>query len=145
MAIIFRYIHVPRADGTLRKAPFIPVFATNKFNRSIEVVALLDSGADNTVVPKDLADLLGLQVESTDIETGGIGGKVKVKKSRLRFALKGDRETYQLDVPALVLQDSSADVPLLLGRNGFFEQFHITFRQNEEKIILKKKSPMEVY
>lgn len=138
MSIIFRYAHVPRQDGTLRKAPFIPIQITNKFGRSMQVVALLDSGADTTVVPKDLAELLGLKEELTETETGGIGGKVSVKKSKLRFIVNGRRESYSLEVPVLVLQDPDADVPLLLGRHSFFEYFHITFKQNEEKIVLKK-------
>jgi predicted aspartyl protease len=145
MSIIFRYVHVPRPDGTLRKAPFIPVFVTNKFGKIMEVVALLDSGADDSVVPKDLAEILGLKERDVEGETGGIGGKVKTKKSRLRFRIKGSRESYTMDVPALVLQDRSADVPLLLGRHGFFENFHITFKQDEEKIVLKKISPKRVY
>jgi len=145
MSIIFRYVHVPRPDGTLRKAPFIPVFITNKFGRTMEVVALLDSGADNTVVPKDLAEVLGLKEMDIDAETGGIGGKVKVRKSRLRFRIKNERESYAMDVPVLVLQDKNSDVPLLLGRHGFFEEFHITFKQDEEKIVLKKISPKRVY
>ncbi|MBR9691467.1 hypothetical protein GOV06_01650 [Candidatus Woesearchaeota archaeon] len=145
MSIIFRYAHVPRADGTLRKAPFIPVHVTNKFGRSMEVIALLDSGADYTVVPKDLAELLGLKESKKENDTGGIGGKVKVRNSRLRFRLKGNRENYPLDVPALILQDKNEDVPLLLGRHGFFEHFHITFKQDKEKIVLKKIQPKKVY
>lgn len=145
MSIIFRYAHVPRADGTLRHAPFIPIYVTNKFGKTMKVIALIDSGADNSVIPKDLAEILGLKEEHTESETGGIGGKVKVRKSRLGFRIKGVRESYSLDVPSLILQNPNADVPLLLGRHGFFEQFHITFKQNEEKIILKKIQPKKVY
>lgn len=145
MSIIFRYVHVPRADGTLRQAPFIPILVTNKFGRTMEIVALLDSGADNTVIPKDLAEILDLKEHEIEGETGGIGGKVKVRTSRLHFRIKGDREDYSLDVPALVLQNPDSDVPLLLGRHGFFEHFHITFKQDEEKIILKKTSPKKAY
>ncbi len=145
MSIIFRYIHVPRKDGTLRHAPFIPIFVRNKFGKTMQVIALLDSGADDTVIPKDLSELLGLKEQKDETETGGIGGKVKVKKSRFSFRIRGGRENYSLDVPALVLQDSNVDVPLLLGRHGFFENFHITFKQNEEKIVLKKIQPKQVY
>jgi len=145
MSIIFRYVHVPRRDGTLRHAPFIPLLITNKFGRTMKIIALLDSGADTTVIPKDLAEVIGLKEKKTDSETGGIGGKVKVKESKLRFRIAGNRESYSLEVPALVLQDADADVPLLLGRHGFFEQFNITFKQNEEKIVLKKISPKKVY
>ena len=145
MSIIFRYVHVPRQDGTLRRAPFIPIIVRNKFGKTMNVVALLDSGADNTVIPKDLADVLGLKEHNVEAETGGIGGKVKVKKSRFSFRIKGVRESYSLDVPVLVLQEANMDVPLLLGRRGFFENFHITFKQNEEKIVLKKIQPKNIY
>lgn len=141
MAIIFRYAHVPREDGTLRKAPYIIVFVKDATGKYIKVAALVDSGADNTVVPKDLAVMLGLKDTAVEGETGGIGGKVKVKRSRLTFEVRGRREKYCLDVPVLVLQEGYSDVPLLLGRRGFFEEFEITFRQNEEKIVLKKISP----
>ena len=104
MAITFRYIHVPRPDGTLRKAPFIPIYVRNKEGRLIKLVALLDSGADNSVISKDLAELLGLKQSKTpEGETGGIGGKVKVKKSRLSFQIKGEHEKYTVTIPVLVL------------------------------------------
>ncbi|HLD43780.1 MAG TPA: aspartyl protease family protein [Candidatus Nanoarchaeia archaeon] len=145
MPIIYRYIHVPRKDGTLRHAPFIPVIVRNKFEQVMKVVGLVDSGADTTVVPRDLADLLGMKENAASTETGGIGGKVKVKRSRLRFMLEGNRERYSLDVPALILQDNDNDVPLLLGRHGFFEHFHITFKQDEQKVVLKRINPKEIY
>lgn len=145
MTIIYRYVHVPRPDGTLRHAPFIPIFVKDKFGKTMRIVALLDSGADETVIPKDLSDLLGLKEEKTDMTTGGIGGEVKVKKSRLHFRIKRGREDYPLSVPCLVMQDSNSDVPLLLGRHSFFEHFHITFKQNQEKISLKKIQPKKVY
>ena len=145
MPIIYRYIHVPRKDGTLRHAPFIPVIVRNKFEQVMKVVGLVDSGADTTVVPRDLADLLGMKENAASTETGGIGGKVKVKRSRLRFMLEGNREQYSLDVPALILQDNDNDVPLLLGRHGYFEHFHITFKQDEQKVVLKRINPKEIY
>ena len=111
----------------------------------MKVVGLVDSGADTTVVPRDLADLLGMKENAASTETGGIGGKVKVKRSRLHFMLEGNRERYSLDVPALILQDNDNDVPLLLGRHGFFEHFHITFKQDEQKVVLKRINPKEIY
>lgn len=137
MAIIFRYEHIPREDGTLRKAPFIPIFAHDENNRLVQIIALIDSGADNIVMPKELAEILGLKL-GEEIETAGIGGKTKVRRTKLSFTVKKGREAYQIIASALVLMDDNIDVPLILGRNGFFEEFDITFRQSEEKIILKK-------
>jgi len=144
MSIIFRYVHVPRPDGTLRKAPYIPIFSRDRNGKLVRIVALVDSGADDTVVPKDLSIILGLK-EHEESDTGGIGGKVKARKSRLSFEIRGSRETYHLDVPVLILQDQSSDVPLLLGRHGFFENFHVIFKQDEEKMILKKINPKVRY
>ena len=146
MAIIFRYVHIPRPDGTLRAAPFIPLTLRDSSDKQLRVIALLDSGADETVIPKDLAEVLGLKEQGDETDTGGIGGKVKVKKTRLSLRIGvGQRECYNLSIPALILQDKNQDVPLLLGRHGFFEHFHITFKQDEEKIVLTKINPRKVY
>lgn len=138
MSIVLRYIHVPRPDGTMWKAPFVPIYVRDKEGKVLRIVALVDSGADTTVVPKDLAEVLGLKEGEAYEETGGIGGKVKVKKSKLSFEIKGGHENHSLNIPVLVLQGEGNSVPLLLGRNGFFDEFHITLRENEEKIVLKK-------
>ena len=144
MAITFRYKHIKRKDGFLRKAPFIPVYITDKDNNTYEYTGLLDSGADNTVLPKDLALSLGLKLgEKT--ESAGIGGSAEVRKSKMSLTIKGEREAYNLAIPVLILMENYSDVPLLLGRNGFFDHFHITFRQNEEKIKLKKVEPLKRY
>ena len=142
MAINFRYVHVPRPDGTLRKAPFIPIHVRNKEGRVIELIALLDSGADQTVISNDLAEFLGLKQHKTpEGKTGGIGGKVKVNASALSLQLKGEHESHNLTIPVLVLQEDYEDVPPLLGRAGFFENFEITFKQAQERITLKKIIP----
>ncbi len=145
MAITFKYIHVQRPDGTLKRAPYIIVYLRNKDGKLMKMVGLLDSGADNTVVPNDLAQILGLKEErNSDDETKGIGGKVKTTSSKLHLRIKNERENYSLDIPVLILKTDS-DIPLLLGRQGFFENFDITFKQNNEKVILKKVNPKFCY
>lgn len=141
MTIVFRYLHIPRADGTLRHAPYIPILLRTKFDKLVKVIALLDSGADETVLPYDLAELLGLTTQGEAFDTGGIGGSVKVKATRLPLTIEGKRESYHLNIRALILQEKEADIPLILGRHGFFEEFQITFKQDQEKIILKKVQP----
>ena len=146
MSITFRYLHIRRKDGTLKEAPYIPVFLRNKDNKLIRLAGLLDSGADNTIVPEDLAKILGLKEEkNSEDETKGIGGKVRTAKSRLHLRVKNERESYILEIPVLILKDDSSNVPLLLGRQGFFEHFDITFRQNEKKIVLKKANKKKYY
>ena len=90
MSIIFRYVHIPRPDGTLRKAPYIPIYARDSKDKLIKVVALIDSGADYAVMPKNLAIVLGLNEHESE-KTTGIGGKVDVKRSRFSFHVKNNR------------------------------------------------------
>ncbi|MBU0536455.1 MAG: retroviral-like aspartic protease family protein [Nanoarchaeota archaeon] len=60
MTITFRYKTVKRPDGTEVKTPSIPILLSEKEN--FETTALLDSGADISAMPKDLADILGLDL-----------------------------------------------------------------------------------
>ncbi len=139
MSMVLRYAHVPRPDGTLRKAPYMLIFVRDENNKLYRWIALVDSGADFSIISKDTALFLGLKEKKTGVtNTMGIGGPVKVKESKLTFQIKNEREKHSVTVPVLILQENKADVPIILGRNGFFEQFHITIRQNEEKVALKK-------
>ncbi len=138
MAITFKYAKVPRKDGSLRRAPFIPIYLRDKNEKLLKFIALVDSGADTTVIPKDVAIVLGLKESDKEEQTGGIGGFVRVKTSRMGFQIVGEHEKHSLDIPVLILQDPNDDVPILLGRSGFFENFDINFRQNEDRITLKK-------
>ena len=80
--IIFRYQHWKRPDGTLRKAPIIPVYMRSRKGRQLRILALVDSGADSTVIPKELSLILGLCEKKSNTETtAGIGGHVKVKRA----------------------------------------------------------------
>lgn len=144
MAIIFRYAKVPRPDGSLRNAPFIPITLRTHAGKHLNMIALVDSGADTTVIPSDLAELMGLKLSSTYEDTGGIGGLVRAKRSRMSFIIKKGREKHSLYVPVLVLEPKS-DIPVILGRHGFFEKFHITFKQDQEKISFKKIQPKKDY
>lgn len=140
MAITYKYTKVPRKDGTLRFAPYIPVYLKSSKDSFIEITALVDSGADFSVMSIDLAKLLGFKLSNHEETTAGIGGNVKVKETQVNIMIKGDHEKYVCNIPFLVLLED-IDVPLLLGRNGFFEHFHVTFKQNLEKISLKKVNP----
>ncbi len=99
MAITFKYSRVHRKDGTLRRAPFIPLHLRDHSNRLLNFVALVDSGADTSVIPKNIATLLGLKESDHDENTAGIGGLVKVKTSRILFqsleSMKSITSTFQ--------------------------------------------------
>jgi hypothetical protein len=71
-------------------------------------------------------------------ETRGIGGKVPAVQSKLTIELGKPHEGYTYDLPVKVILDGAdEEIPILLGRAGFFDKFIITFNQKEERVILK--------
>lgn len=133
MTLVLNYEKVNNAE----KAPFIPVHILGKGGSMFIVRALIDSGADNTVIPKIIADVLG--IEGKELATSeGIGGSVEAIKSRITATIQGKEEVHTFQLPVVVLKKDEGAIPMLLGRKGFFEHFHITFKQNQETIILEK-------
>jgi clan AA aspartic protease len=66
-------------------------------SKSAEVEALVDTGATLTVIPRRLAEELGLRVTGrTQVETAA--GKIMLERTRVRLELEGREEL----VPALI-------------------------------------------
>ena len=137
MTISFKYKSVKRPDGTLVKTPSIPITLTGK--ETFETIGLLDSGADISAISKSIAELLGLKLEGDIGLAYGIGGKVKSIESSVKILVQKGHERYSFDMPVKVIIDDY-DFPILLGRAGFFNRFVITFDQENERILLKRRT-----
>jgi len=98
---------------------------------------LLDSGADISVIPKKLAELLGVNIEGERTLAFGIGGKVECIERKITINISRGHENYTFSIPIKVIL-GDYNFPLLLGRQGFFEEFIITLDQGLQKITLKK-------
>src|SRR3989344_2625983 len=136
MTISFKYKTIKRPDGTLVKTPSIPITLIGK--ESFDSVALLDSGADISAVPKSIAELLGLSLKRDITSAYGIGGKVKSIESNAKIVVQKGHERYVLDIPVKIILDEY-HFPILLGRAGFFNKFLITFDEQNERVFLKRK------
>ena len=56
----------PYEDGN--KSPSIPISLKGDGNNSFQFIGLLDSGADYSVIPQDVAELLGLGLKGNGLE-----------------------------------------------------------------------------
>jgi len=126
-----------RISSEAFKKPTIPVEFKLLGGGYIQVMCLLDSGSDVIVLPKGLAELLGLKLSDKIEKSKGIGGEVEVRTSKLNFRLKRDHDYYSFDNVDIQVVDTD-DVPVILGRRGFFERFKITIDEKNEKVILKE-------
>ena len=133
MGLSFPYVKEPVKTGYIYR-PKIPAKFRNKDNNLI-VVGTLDSGSDVTLIPRSHAEFLELDLSGKTFPIGGVGGgKLECVKSPVTIEVGGFlllRKTVM--VP---LKGELYDV--LFGRNPFFEEFDITFKENAKRVILNK-------
>jgi len=108
---------------------------------AIDIVAILDSGADISVLPLEVGQQLGLDLTKNKGPCGGIGGEVETAEDHVRVKIAQGHENYTFEIPVKVVLDPKSNIPVLIGREGFFEEFEITFDERRERISLKKAAP----
>ena len=137
----FRYIE---ERGIWR--PKIPLLFNAK-GIETELVGLIDSGSDFIIIPKDIADALGIELSKKTEDADGVGGPIKLKTGRVNIVLfkKGlmKRVMRNIEVRVPVNEKCGFD-DILLGRKPFFEYFKtIEFDENLKrvKLVPNRKSP----
>lgn len=124
----FPYIKLPGPDS--RKPwfsrPLIPIRVYGP-SGSIPLRALLDSGADRALFHESIGRELGLDVPSGPVEHFyGIEGKrVPVYLHRIRLSVDG----LPGDIGLFAGFTESPGVHALLGQEGFFDAFRISFER----------------
>ena len=138
MALIYHYKILPGKKGSKVKTPSIPICFNGDSSLRMNVIALVDSGADCSVIPKGLAEILNLNLTGPKQDSFGFGGKIECIESNVSIILKQNHEKHEFQIPVLVSSDDSC--PIILGRSKFFAKFKITFDGKYEKLILKKNT-----
>ncbi len=141
MSITFRYKTIKRPDGTTTKGPWIPITLIGPKN-SLDTIALIDSGADFSVIPREFGEIMGVDFTRGEREkTKGVGGEVDTLRTAINVNIVRGHESYTFTLPIHIMLKEKTDVPPLIGRAKFFDEFKITFDQHNEKIILQKITP----
>lgn len=136
MVLSFNYHRLPNKKGNDQRTPTIPITLKGLAKTPIRVYALIDSGADISVIPKALAEVLDLDLSGKEEISYGIGGEIKVKNSKMSVIIKKPREEYNFEIPVQVVL-TGEEPPIILGRAGFFEKFIITIDEARKKIKIK--------
>ncbi|MEB3806174.1 MAG: retropepsin-like domain-containing protein [Desulfurococcales archaeon] len=115
--------------------PIIPVIVEGR--EKAVVYALVDSGATMSLFHTSIAEDIGIDLTDSEQEyLAGIGGYVKAYiKKQVRVIIEG---LGDLHIPIAFTEYIASDLAIL-GRQGFFEAFEITFREWEKKLIIKTK------
>ncbi len=117
---------------------------------SFRTAMLLDSGADISLIPFDVAEVLQLRLGEETKNNIGPSGKFSVTKSDVELWLSINRKEICLGnipvtIPVNRLTDDAADEVqfCLLGRDPFFEIYDITFQESWKRVHFQpsKKPP----
>ena len=102
----------------------------------INYLALLDSGADFNIFHADLAEIL--KMDLSKLKTTSFGGIQKgVEGIGYYSVFKLGIENFSFDAPIVFSADISPDGYGILGQQGFFDHFKVTFEHKKKLIWIK--------
>ena len=127
---MIKFKYATRRD---RQFPIIPITLI-KGNVTIDIDGLIDSGANISVFREEIAECLEIAIEDgEEILLQGLGGRIVGYIHELRVRV--DDEEF----PCKVVFSKELTVGLnILGREGFFEYFRVTFNERAKEVILEK-------
>jgi hypothetical protein len=150
--LYFKYKSIPRLtkDGKyvyVRK-PVIEVtfrrFSESKDenNREMKLNTLIDSGADWSFLPLEIAKVLRLDIDESEERIRTIAGEAKAYKSKVYVEIP---RAGKIPVPVgfvnvhVMPNEVGQDHPsfVILGRKDFFEKFEVTINESAQFVTLK--------
>lgn len=138
--VVFQAPREPHpAFGTIWRPVIEITLRTGRYQ--IRTEALVDPGADITLLPKRLGDALHLTVHPKEPirEVRGVGeGAVPIVIRKVHLGLGPFRLSIRL---GWVLIE---EVPVLLGRLDLFDAFDITYKQTEGTLVFTKRPRVKV-
>ena len=131
----------PRVEVCIRKDSGHPDPEKNPEYRAYFTV---DSGADLTFLPRQIAEIIGLELnENKKDSVMTIAGKSFAYQTEAYMEIMYQRRRVPIGfVPILVTEgDASQEYIerlLVVGREGFFDKFIVTFNEAEKNFELRK-------
>lgn len=115
------------------KRPVAKITLINK-NKTVPQIFYVDSGADITLIPRSVGEILDLDNPSPSeiVEIKGIGERgvpIVIRSVAIQFGNFSNKVRIGWSL--------IEEVPLLLGREDFFKFFDIIFSKNSKTIFKK--------
>ncbi len=138
--ISFRYVK-DKQDGKIIARPRLEMLLRNG-DRVFRLVMLVDSGADTSFIPLEVAEILELKLGEVKTSRSASGPFETTSATCQVELVKGGKPIplgeMLFVIPTKKLDDENITSYALLGRGPFFNYFDITFRENDGKLILRK-------
>jgi hypothetical protein len=121
----FPYKKVPLPDGNFDWLPIVPVQLSRSTFLTTQFEAIADTGAFDCLFHADIAEAVGIKDITTGIvkPSGGIvkGLPIFIYGHEVRLVIGSDNFKIQ------AFFSTELSVSALLGRNGFFDKYIVTF------------------
>ena len=112
--------------------PVIDLFVSQN-NRTARIFVLVDSGATVSIFREDVAEQLGITIESgKETFVGGVGGRIKGYVHRLDIEIAGKKFLC----PVVFSHEYMVSFNLL-GREAVFKKFKIIFEEKKNLLTLE--------
>lgn len=117
----------------MTKKPLIEVELLYK-DDSMKQMALLDSGADITTINAEIAKYLNINLEECEerLLGGVVGEPTKGYLTEIDMMVSGFSEPIR----SRVVFVPNLKMNILLGQEGFFDRFHVSFFKDKETVEL---------
>lgn len=121
------------------KRAIVPVFLVGANSKKFQFTAVLDSGSDFVLIPREVADILALKYNEKEIDEAITfdGSKIVTTQSKLQVILEKDREQQSFNCNCAILLNKDFDHEDLIFGSSFFENFKITFDYPQGKFSIK--------
>ena len=134
------YLRLPNPDPHKKfiTVPWIPV-TIRVSDREQTFLMLIDSGADNCIFDKDIADFMDINLEDGAlVKTGGLSGFSNVYYFDNIYINVGG---YEIKTRAGFIDGNLVDGKIagILGRQGFFDYFKVCIDEKHKEIELKPR------
>jgi hypothetical protein len=127
----YRYKQFPLPNGDFDSVPIllIQVSRGSPGTLTVEFEALIDSGATNCLFHSDVAEAIGIRDLESGIRTStsGVVGDVSMDLFAHEIRLHVGADNFKITG----YFSDQLPIPCLLGRNGFFDKYIITFDPTE--------------
>ena len=136
----FKYTSSTALDtkGRFTKRPLLQLELTTKEGRKIYPLALVDSGADQTLVNIQYADILGIDLRAAkNRPVGGIDPGANLTKVAA-FPIKPAQMNEEIIVPACFIDSPNVDI--LIGQEGFFDTYRVKFEKDHDVFEIAKSN-----
>lgn len=138
--LTYEFVSEKLHTGACVKRPKVLITLVGK-KMSMDFLALLDSGTDISMIPRAIADSVGIDYAEKSNETvvGFDEEPFPCADCKINLIFKSqnsDKEEHLDKLPALVML-TDIENEIILGCEGIFDNFKITF-QYRNKIIMER-------